>query len=145
MRIAHTEAVCLFREVTGVEQALVQNIVAMVKEAYLTDIRNRTTTSINNTVADVLTHLQNNYDQLIPHEILQREDIVKKTTYHPQYPIANVLSTVKQLLEFFNITETFYTQLQALNISYVIIHRIGKFGLANREWNHMAAVQKTKG
>ena len=38
MWIAHTKEVRLFREVTGFEQALVQQIVATVKEFYLADI-----------------------------------------------------------------------------------------------------------
>ena len=43
MGIAHTKEVCLFHEVMGVEQYLVQQIVGMVEEAYLADICNRTT------------------------------------------------------------------------------------------------------
>ena len=70
MRIAHTKRVRLFQEVTEVEQALVQKIVDTVREAYLTDIRNRTTNSINDTVADVLSHPQYKYGQLMPHELL---------------------------------------------------------------------------
>ena len=58
LHIAHTERVHLFQEVTGVEEALGQKIVATVKEAYLTDIRNHTTNSINSTFEDMLTHLQ---------------------------------------------------------------------------------------
>ena len=61
MRIAHTEKVFLFREVTGAEQALVQQIVATVEEAYLTYIYNRKKNSINDIVAYVLIHLQDNY------------------------------------------------------------------------------------
>ena len=38
MPIAHTEEVRLFREVTGLKQALVQQIIVTVKEAYLADI-----------------------------------------------------------------------------------------------------------
>ena len=71
--IAHTKAVRLFREVMGAEQALVQKITSMDKEAYLMDILNRKTSSINNTVADVLNHLQDNYGQLMPHEFLELE------------------------------------------------------------------------
>ena len=40
--IAHTEKVPLFREVTGVKQALAQHIVATVEDDYLVDIRNST-------------------------------------------------------------------------------------------------------
>ena len=76
----------LFRAVTGVVQALVKQIVDMVEKAYLADIRNSTTTSINDTVAGLITHLQDNYSQLMPHELLEREAIVKKTNYNPRNP-----------------------------------------------------------
>ena len=99
----------LFREVTGVEQALVQQISITVKEAYLADIRNRTTNSINNTVVGVLTHLQENYGQLMPHELLEKEDIVKKKNYNPRDPIAAVFSAVEELVYFSDITGTSYT------------------------------------
>ena len=61
MRITHTEAVCLLREVTGAEKALVQQIIATVDENYLTNIRNKTTDFINDNLANVLTHLQDYY------------------------------------------------------------------------------------
>ena len=70
MLIAHTERVRLFQEVTVTEQALVQKIVSTVKEGYLAVIRNRTTNFINNTIAGVLSHLQDNYGQLMPHDLL---------------------------------------------------------------------------
>ena len=78
MWIAHTKKVRLFQEV----QALVKNK-STVEEAYLVDIRNRTNKPINNTMLDVLTCLQDNYVQLMPHNILERKDIVKKTIYNP--------------------------------------------------------------
>ena len=43
MRIAHTDEVRQLCEVTGVEQALVQQIFGTVEEVYLEDTRNRTT------------------------------------------------------------------------------------------------------
>ena len=143
MLIAHTKEVRLFREVTGVEQALAQKIFGTVEEAYLEDICNRTTKSINNTAAGVLTHLQENYGQLKPQELLEREDIVKKTIYNPRNLIATVFSAVEELLELSDITGTSYTKLQAVNTDYVILHMTGKFGLAIRECNCILAIQKT--
>ena len=77
------------------EQTLVQQNISMVKEVYLADIRNRMTNSFNDTVADGLTCPQNNYGQLIPHEILKCKDIVKKTIYNYQDPIVTVFSAAK--------------------------------------------------
>ena len=54
-----------------------------------------------------------------------------------------MLSVVEELLAFLDITRMSYTQLQAINIAYVIIHRTGKFGLAICEWNSMPAIKKT--
>ena len=48
-----------------------------------------------------------------------------------------MFSAVKEILKLSDITGTSYTQLQAANIAYVIIHRTVKFGLAIREWNFM--------
>ena len=133
----------LFREVTLVEQALVQQIIGMVKEAYLVDICNRTMKLINDTVAGVITHVHENYGQFMPHELLEREDIFKKKNYNPRDLIMNVFSTVEELFEFADITRTSYNQLKAVNIAYVIIHRTGKSGLDIREYNQMPVIQKT--
>ena len=114
-----------------------------MEAANLADIRNRTTNYINDTVAIILMNLQENYDQLMPHELLERENIVKKTIYNPHDLIATVFSVVKELLEFTNITRTSYTQFQAINIAYVILHRMGKFGLEICKCNRIPEVQKT--
>ena len=79
----------------------------------------------------------------MPHELLEREDIVKKVIYNPRDPIATVFSAVKELLEFANITGSSYTKFRAINIGYVILRRTGKFRLEICEWNRMPEVQKT--
>ena len=111
MRIAHTKEVRLSREVKVLEQALVQQNFGTVEEAYLADIRNKTMNSINITVAGVLTYLQDNYGQLMLHEIVEQEDIVNKTIYNPRDPITTVFSAVEEILEFSDITGTSYKKL----------------------------------
>ena len=76
-------------------------------------------------------------------KLLVWEDIVKETHCNPRDPFATVISAVEELPEFSDITGTRYTQLQAVNIAYVISHRTGKFGLVIQEWNRMPEIQKT--
>ena len=76
----------------------------------------------------------------MPHNLLEREDIVKNTIYNPRDLIATVFSAVEELLKFSAITGTSYTQLWAVNIAYVIIHRTVKFGMAICECNRMPAI-----
>ena len=73
----------------------------------------------------------------MPHDLLEREDVIKKTIYNPRDPITNVFYAVEELLKLSDITGTSYTELQAVNISYIIIYRTGKFGLVIRKWNCM--------
>ena len=127
MRIAHTNKVCLFRLVTGVEQALVQKYFATVEENYLADIRNRTTNSINDIAAVMMNHLQDIYGQLMLHDLLKRKNAVKKTIYNPQDPIATVFSAVEELLDFDDITGPLYTQDQVVNIEFFT-------GWASSDW-----------
>ena len=101
-----------------------------------------TTNYINNTVTGVLTHLQHNYSQLMSHELLEQEDTVKKTIYNPHNPIATIFSQVKELLKISDIMGTLYTQLHAVKISHIILHRTDKFGLAICEWNCIPKLQK---
>ena len=56
--MVHTKAVRLFWEVTGVDQDLMRQIFSTFEESYLAHTHNRTKNSINETVADVLNHLQ---------------------------------------------------------------------------------------
>ena len=109
MCIAHTKVVHLLCEVTVVDQALAPNIVSTVEEAYLTDIRNRTTNPINDNVANLLTNLQENYGQLMSHELLEHKGTVKKTNHHSHEPIASVFSIIEEILEFADIDRTSYT------------------------------------
>ena len=108
----------------------------------MADIRNRTTNSINDTAEVVLMHIQENYSQLMPHELLEQEDIVNEMIYNPHDPIVTVFYAAKELLEIYDITGTLYTKLQAAKIAYVILHSTGKFGLAIHKCNRMPESQK---
>ena len=55
----------------GAEQVLAQQMFSWVQEVYLADNHNHPTNSINNTITNVLTRLQENYGQLMPHDILK--------------------------------------------------------------------------
>ena len=79
----------------------------------------------------------------MPQDLIERKYIVKKTTYHPWDPTATVFSAVEEFLKFVDINGTSYTQEQAVNIAYMIIHRTGNIGSAIRKWNSMKTVQRT--
>ena len=66
LRDAHIEDLRVFCKVMGVEQALIQKIVATIDPTYLEDVRDRMTNSINVSVSALLLHLQETYGTLMP-------------------------------------------------------------------------------
>ena len=78
----------------------------------------------------------------MPHGLLKHEEIFNKTIYHTHEPITTTFSAFEKLLKFYDITRTLYTQHQAVNIDYMIIHRTGKFDLSICKWNRMLTIQK---
>ena len=47
---------------------------------------------------------------------------------------------LEELLEFSDITGTLYTELQAVNTAYTILHKTGKFRLEICEWNRITEI-----
>ena len=56
----------------GVEQALIQQIVATIDATFLEDVRDRTTNSIHVSVSAIRLHLQETYGTLVPHEFQEK-------------------------------------------------------------------------
>ena len=71
----------------GVEQALIQQIVAPIDATYLEDVRDRMTNSTNLSVLALLVHLQETYGTLMPHKFQEKEDEAKKTIYNLRDPL----------------------------------------------------------
>ena len=127
----------------GVEQALIQQIVATIDATYLEDVLDCTTNSINVSVAALLLHLQETYGTLMPHEFQEKEDKSKKTIYNPRDPIASIFLVVDNLVELFALAATPLSSVQQVNIGYVILHKTGKISLPIVEWNQKPVVDNT--
>ena len=111
----------------GVEQVLIQKIVATIDSTYLEDVRYRTTNSNNLSVSALLVHLQETHGTLMPHEFQENEDEAKRMTYNPRDPIASVFSVVDNLVELSALAATPLSIAQQVNIGYIILHKTGKF------------------
>jgi hypothetical protein len=73
LKDAHNEQLRLFREVEGVEKALIQQIVKAIKPTYLASLRDRNSNSLRGTVNDVLAHMQTTYGRISPQMMEDRE------------------------------------------------------------------------
>ena len=143
IRNQHTERLRLFREVTGVENALKQQIIAAVEPQYLEAIRNQVTGKLAGSVYEVIRHLFHVYGQVTPQALYGQEQKVHQMVYDPQHPIDGVFTAIDDLMTFAEAAQTPYTQPQSINLAYRILNRTGLFQRWIIIWNEKPQVQKT--
>jgi hypothetical protein len=98
MKEAHQERIQLFREVQGVEKALMQQIVQAVEAPYPSSIRDRDSNSFRGTVHDILTCLQEVYGRVSPQMLEDRDNDLRSMVYKPQQPIDVVFNAVEDYM-----------------------------------------------
>jgi type II secretory pathway component PulJ len=143
LKEAHQESLRLFREVQGVEKALIQQIVQAVESPYLASIRDRASNSLQGTVRQILEHLQTVYGRVSPQMLEDREQELRNTTYNTQYPIDTVFNAVEDYVDFAELGSQPLTQRQIIAKAYVILNKTRRFRNDITEWNRRPEVDKT--
>ena len=135
-RLAQHEAnIQIFREVTGVKKALIQQIVQAVDSAYLKPLRNSMTNTLDhNNVYDILAYLFQNHGHISPQKLKEYEDQVREMQYDPGTPVDNVFTAVDNLALIAYRAGASYSTAQKNNITYVILNRTGLFQSALQKW-----------
>jgi hypothetical protein len=143
LKDAHKVQLTNFKEVTGVEQALKQQIIKAVDDNYLAAIRNRQTNSLTGTVHQITNHLIDTYGRITPTMIDDYEQHLKQMTYDPASPIDTIFNAVEDLMEYAELANQPYTQRQAVAKAYTIINKTGRFKEAIKAWNRRTALTQT--
>ena len=139
---AHDETLRVFHEVRGVEQALIQQIVAAVDACYIISMRDRNTGQFTGNVLQVLQYLQNTYGTISPSQLAVFQKEVTEMHYDPVTPVDNIFNKIEDLLEYGELAHCPFTQLQAIALAYNIINKTGKFRETVKSWNRLTLVQQ---
>jgi hypothetical protein len=143
MREAHNEQLRIFREVEGVEKALLQQIVKAVDAPYLAALRDRASNSLRGPVYQVIDHLQTVYGRVSPQMLENREQELRTMLYNAKFPIDIVFNAVEDFVDFAVLGQQPVTQRQTIAKAYVIINKTSRFKQAITEWNRKPDLQKT--
>ena len=123
LREAHQEALRIFREVQGVEKALLQQIVQAIEAPYLSSLRDRTRNSLRGTVYEILEHLHSVYGRVSPQMLEDREQELRSMTYNTKYPTDIVFNAVKDYIDFAELGSQPLTPSQTIAKAYVILNK----------------------
>ncbi len=143
LREQYQEAVRLFREVTGVEKALKQQILKAIEQQWLLAITNRNSQSLTGTVAQVLEFLFDTYGYVSTAMLEKKADSFRALDYHPSQPVDLVFNTVEDLVDYAEMAKQPYTQSQIIGMAYLKFNQSGLLSIAVNEWNRKPDLQKT--
>ena len=143
LREQHQENVRLFREVTGVEKALKQQILKAIEQQWLLAITDRNSQSLTGTIAQILEFLFDTYGYVSTTMLEKKEEGLRELDYHPRQPVDIVFNTVEDLVDYAEMANTPYSQAQIIGMAYTKFNRTGLLSIAINEWNRKPTVQKT--
>ena len=81
MRNLHNKKLNLFCETAAVESAIKSQILAAIEPIYLKELKNRTTETIEHAISQILTHLFQQYGQVLYHQIHEEKKKCKIFVY----------------------------------------------------------------
>ena len=138
----HDEIIRVFHEVRGVEQALIQQIVAAVDACYIISIRDRNTGQFTGNVLQILQYLQNTYGTISPSQLAVFQKEGTEMHYDPVTPVDNIFNKIENLLEYGELAHCPFSQLQTIAIAYNLINKTGKFRESVQAWNRLTLIQQ---
>ena len=95
----HSEQVCLFNESNNVDQALKQQLIKAIDDAYLTPLHNCHTYTIDISILVIINDMFTNHGHVSPVVLQEEEKIVKKMIYDPAHHANVIFNKVEDLLD----------------------------------------------
>ena len=140
----HTEALRVFHEVRGVEQALMQQLVTAIDSKYLIAFKNRATGQFNGHLMQIIQHLRITYGKISPAQLISYEAEVTNMTYDPTTPVDLIFGKIDDLLMYGDFANCPFTATQAITKGYHILNNCGNiYNDYLRSWNRIQENQKT--
>ena len=118
LRNEYVEKTRLFREVTGVEKALKQQILKTIEQEWLLAITDRNTQSLTGTISQILDFLFDTYGFVSTAMLETKAMHLRDLDYHPRQPVDIVFNAVEDLSDYAEMANSPYTQNQLIGKAY---------------------------
>ena len=139
----HEEQKRQYLECQAVEQALRQQLIEAIEAEYLEALRDPITYMIQKPIPEIIEFLQTTYGQITPQELADREDALKNTVYDPSRPVDLIFNQITKFKELCELCHNTKTDVQLVQLAYLIFNKSRIFMDALKDWNKKATVDKT--
>ena len=142
-RAEHAEETRVFREILGVERAIIQQMVVAVEPKYIRALRNPGTNKLNHTIPEILDHLFTTYGDVTPSDLRELTLRVESLSYPPSEPVDSIFVEIDDLAAIAEIAGAPITATQKINMAYIHFQKCLIFKSALNKWDDLAVNAKT--
>ena len=142
-RAEHTEETRVFREVLGVERAIIQQMVVAIEPKYLRALRTPGTNKLNHNIPDILHHLFTTYGDVTPSDLRELTLRVENLSYPPSEPVDSIFVEIDDLAAIAEIAGAPITSTQKINMAYIHFQKCHIFKSALNKWDDREPQEKT--
>ena len=135
IKAQHKEELRIYREVNGVEKAMLQMTMEAIPKMYLQLILNIDTNTFDQTMWGVMQWLLDTYGKVTISKLSEKEDMLKSTSWEAQKPVHIIFTAVKEYQDMADTATQPITNAQMVKYSYVILHKFPPYRDSIKEWN----------
>ena len=143
VRDQHQEATRVFREVLGVERALIQQIVVAVEPKYLRALRTPGTNKLHQTIPEILQHLFATYGDVTPSVLRELTARVETLTFPPTEPVDTIFVEIDDLAAIADIANAPLSTTQKINMAFIHFQKCHIYKSALNKWDEKPQDEKT--
>ena len=143
VRDEHAESTRVFREVLGIEQAIIQQMVVAIEPKYLCALRTPGTNKLNNYIPEILMHFFTTYGDVIPTDLSELNLRVENLTFPPSEPVDTIFSEIDDLAAISEIANAPITVTQKINMAYIHFQKFQFFKSSLNKWDEKDFQEKT--
>jgi len=143
VRDEHAESTRVFREVLGVERAIIQQMVVAIEPKFLRALRTPGTNKLTQSIPDILTHLFTTYGDVTPQDLRELTSRVENLTFPPSEPVDTIFSEIDDLAAIAEIASAPITSTQKVNMAYIHFQKLQIFKTALHKWDEKPAQEKS--
>ena len=127
----------------NLEATLKNQLTAAFDYDILDGLRDRTTNTLKNTIPQIIKYLFEEYGELSPEELLQKEDSVKNYVYDPNLPVSTIFNEILNLKDLYELTGSILQESDMIRYGYTILNRARIFKEYLLKWNNKPPNEKT--
>ena len=139
----HKENMRIFRECTGVEAALTQQLVEAIDSIYLEALRDPTTNAIGLPIYDVIRYLYDTYGDISPETLEEERQKTNQLTYDPALPVDVIFTNIVKFCNLAEAARSPLSQKQSIDFAYNAFRRSGAFTKYLIEWDEKPILAQT--